>query len=114
MPHKPLRQLAAEKARGNRPANPSQLGDPIDLKAETSDRAPDDTVEPDLDAGHARQLRLPRAALGLGLGDDLGPGAGGSEGTVTVVGIGEGAGPVGGVPVPATESRIAGKAASKL
>lgn len=37
MPHKPIRQVAAEKARGNKPANPSQLGDPIDLKAETSD-----------------------------------------------------------------------------
>lgn len=37
MPRKPLRQLAAEKARGNQPANPSQLGDPIDLKAETSE-----------------------------------------------------------------------------
>ncbi|KAK4114700.1 hypothetical protein N656DRAFT_796331 [Canariomyces notabilis] len=34
--HKPLRQLAAEKVRGEG-ANPSQLGDPSDLKAETSD-----------------------------------------------------------------------------
>ncbi|KAK3370513.1 hypothetical protein B0H63DRAFT_514614 [Podospora didyma] len=34
--HKPLRQLAAEKLHGEG-ANPSQLGDPISLKAETSD-----------------------------------------------------------------------------
>ncbi len=33
---KPLRQLAAEKAQG-KGANPSQLGDPVSLKAETSD-----------------------------------------------------------------------------
>ncbi|KAK3359519.1 hypothetical protein B0T25DRAFT_600619 [Lasiosphaeria hispida] len=33
---KPLRQLAAEKLHG-KGANPSQLGDPISLKAETSD-----------------------------------------------------------------------------
>ncbi|KAK0636042.1 hypothetical protein B0T17DRAFT_650925 [Bombardia bombarda] len=34
--HKPLRQLAAEKLHG-KGANPSMLGDPISLKAETSD-----------------------------------------------------------------------------
>ncbi|KAK3896414.1 hypothetical protein C8A05DRAFT_20607 [Staphylotrichum tortipilum] len=42
--HKPLRQIIAEKERG-RPANPSQLGDPIDLKAETSDE-PDPIESP--------------------------------------------------------------------
>ncbi|SPQ21420.1 24f261c2-f05a-4a49-9199-811b8060533d [Thermothielavioides terrestris] len=50
MPHKPLRQLAAEKARGNKPCNPSQLGDPIDLKAETSDREPDPAAEAEMEA----------------------------------------------------------------
>ncbi len=34
--NKPLRQLAAEKLHG-KGANPSQLGDPISMKAETSD-----------------------------------------------------------------------------
>jgi len=34
-PHKPLRQLAAEKTHG-RGANPSLLGDPISLVAETT------------------------------------------------------------------------------
>jgi len=36
---KPLRQLAAEKLHG-KGANPSQLGDPTSLKAETSDSNP--------------------------------------------------------------------------
>ena len=35
-PQKPLRQLAAEKIHG-KGANPSQLGDPISLKGETTD-----------------------------------------------------------------------------
>lgn len=39
MSPKPLRQLAAEKAQG-KGANPSQLGDPISLKAETTDTDP--------------------------------------------------------------------------
>ncbi|EAQ86218.1 predicted protein [Chaetomium globosum CBS 148.51] len=65
MPHKPLRQLAAEKARGNKPANPSQLGDPIDLKAETSDG--EDPVEsPSAGGGDnigRTGLDIPRASL---------------------------------------------------
>jgi hypothetical protein len=87
MPHKPLRQVAAEKARGNKPANPSQLGDPIDLKAETSDEP--DPVESPGD-GIGTDLNLPRASLE---GD---PNKKGEERGV-VVGLGSGAGPVGGV-----------------
>ncbi|EGO61017.1 hypothetical protein NEUTE1DRAFT_115951 [Neurospora tetrasperma FGSC 2508] len=37
---KPLRQVAAEKVNGPN-ANPSQLGDPISLKAETNQNPPD-------------------------------------------------------------------------
>ncbi|EAA32436.1 hypothetical protein GE21DRAFT_7480 [Neurospora crassa] len=37
---KPLRQIAAEKVNGPN-ANPSQLGDPISLKAETNQNPPD-------------------------------------------------------------------------
>jgi hypothetical protein len=87
MPYKPVRQLAAEKARGNKPANPSQLGDPIDLKAETSDGP--DPVESEI-TGRETEIDLPRSALE---GDTAGAGAE----KVHVVGIGEGAGPVGGV-----------------
>ncbi|AEO63082.1 uncharacterized protein THITE_2107940 [Thermothielavioides terrestris NRRL 8126] len=125
MPHKPLRQLAAEKARGNKPCNPSQLGDPIDLKAETSDREPDPAAEAEMEAeaepsspspyppsvvaggggggGKKRDrgkggdrdrigtdLKIPRAALE---GDAMARGE--EEGVV--VGLGSGAGPVGGV-----------------
>ncbi|KXX73718.1 hypothetical protein MMYC01_207259 [Madurella mycetomatis] len=50
MPRKPLRQLAAEKARGNQPANPSQLGDPIDLKAETSEGPDPPETEPTVES----------------------------------------------------------------
>ena len=96
MPHKPLRQLAAEKARGNKPANPSQLGDPVDLKAETSDQ-PDPVESPYSGSNNSGQgdgigtdLKLPRAALE---GD---PNEKGEE-RGTVVGVGSGAGPVGGV-----------------
>ncbi|KAH6641138.1 hypothetical protein F5144DRAFT_483882 [Chaetomium tenue] len=92
MPHKPLRQLAAEKARGNKPANPSQLGDPIDLKAETSDG--EDPVEsPGNGSGDIigrNGLDIPRVSLE---GDS---GKKGEERGV-VVGLGSGAGPVGGV-----------------
>ena len=90
MPHKPLRQLAAEKARGNKPANPSQLGDPIDLKAETSDG--EDPVESPRDDGDrtGTDLAIPRESLE---GD---PNTRGEERGV-VVGLGSGAGPVGGV-----------------
>jgi len=92
MPHKPLRQLAAEKARGNKPANPSQLGDPIDLKAETSDE-PDETF-----AGHeggdgdsiGTKLSVPRSSL------EADPSKKGEEKGVWV-GLGDGAGPIGGV-----------------
>ncbi|KAK5652171.1 hypothetical protein OQA88_10813 [Cercophora sp. LCS_1] len=42
MSPKPLRQLAAEKAHG-KGANPSQLGDPISLKSETSSADPPQT-----------------------------------------------------------------------
>lgn len=38
---KPLRQLAAEKLHGNG-GNPSQLGDPVSLKAETANSTPTD------------------------------------------------------------------------
>ena len=95
MPHKPLRQLAAEKARGNKPANPSQLGDPADLKAETSDE-PDPVESPysgdssGQSDGIGTDLKIPRAALE---GD---PNTKGEE-RGTVVGVGSGAGPVGGV-----------------
>ncbi|EKG17018.1 hypothetical protein MPH_05707 [Macrophomina phaseolina MS6] len=37
----PLRQLAAEKLHG-KGSNPSQLGDPVSLKAETSNTSPTD------------------------------------------------------------------------
>lgn len=37
----PLRQLAAEKLHGHG-SNPSQLGDPVSLKAETSNTSPTD------------------------------------------------------------------------
>lgn len=78
-PHsKPLRQLAAEKARGNKPANPSQLGDPIDLKAETSD-------EPD-----PVESSYP--------GDNQGDNSGKKEDAKgDIVGLGSGAGAIGGV-----------------
>ncbi|KAK3297233.1 uncharacterized protein B0H64DRAFT_440706 [Chaetomium fimeti] len=85
MPHKPLRQLAAEKARSNKPANPSQLGDPIDLKAETNDGQ--DPVESPYDGnGIGSNLSIPRASLE---GD---PNQEGEERGV-VVGLGSGAGP---------------------
>ncbi|KAK4118174.1 hypothetical protein N657DRAFT_651549 [Parathielavia appendiculata] len=102
MPHKPLRQLAAEKAQGTG-ANPSQLGDPSDLKAETSNGP--DPVEnphghtPSLSSSYSWaskgdnigiKLKVPRSAL-EGDPDQKGE----EEGTV--VGIGDGAGPVGGV-----------------
>lgn len=93
MPHKPLRQIAAEKARGNKPANPSQLGDPIDLKAETDD-GPDPIESPESggegEDGTGTNLKVPRAAL------EGKPGLKGEEKGV-VVGLGSGAGPVGGV-----------------
>jgi hypothetical protein len=84
--HKPLRQLAAEKARGNKPANPSQLGDPIDLKAETSDEP--DPVE--------TESSYPSVSSDLQRKGDV------------VVGLGSGAGAVGG-PV-----KKKGKEGSKL
>ncbi|KAH6850511.1 hypothetical protein B0I37DRAFT_413906 [Chaetomium sp. MPI-CAGE-AT-0009] len=88
MPHKPLRQLAAEKARGNKPANPSQLGDPIDLKAETNEG--EDPVETPREGDSiGSSLDMPRASLE---GD---PDRKGEERGV-VVGLGSGAGPVGG------------------
>jgi hypothetical protein len=77
-PHKPLRQLAAEKARGNKPANPSQLGDPIDLKAETSDEP--DPVESSY-SGDGQESK--QSQKGEAKGD--------------IVGLGSGAGAVGGV-----------------
>jgi hypothetical protein len=96
MPHKPLRQLAAEKARGNKPANPSQLGDPADLKAETSD-GPDPVESPysgdssGQGDGIGTDLNFPRATLE---GD---PNTKGIKERGAVVGVGSGAGPVGGV-----------------
>ncbi|KAK4151847.1 hypothetical protein C8A00DRAFT_16812 [Chaetomidium leptoderma] len=94
MPHKPLRQLAAEKARGDKPANPSQLGDPIDLKAETDD-GPDPVESPYSGGGdnNGSNSRLPLAA---GLKGDSDKRREEKEGGV-VVGLGSGAGPVGGV-----------------
>lgn len=93
MPYKPLRQLAAEKARGNKPANPSQLGDPIDLKAETDD-GPDPVESPYSEGGDSNgsNSRLPLAAGMKGDSDKRGEK---EEGVV--VGLGSGAGPVGGV-----------------
>ncbi|KAK0666863.1 hypothetical protein QBC41DRAFT_325061 [Cercophora samala] len=43
---KPLRQIAAEKLHGPN-ANPSMLGDPISLKAETNDANPNPRGEPE-------------------------------------------------------------------
>ncbi|KAK3308412.1 uncharacterized protein B0T15DRAFT_524384 [Chaetomium strumarium] len=116
---KPLRQLAAEKVRG-KGANPTLMGDPSDLKAETSD-APDDSVEDNspsspppstsadsgskggkqgLGSGNAGvDLTVPRASLE---GD---PKAEGEEKGV-VVGIGEGAGPIGGVRKEGSKSKL--------
>ncbi|KAL2162948.1 hypothetical protein VTH06DRAFT_6784 [Thermothelomyces fergusii] len=92
MPYKPLRQVAAEKARGNRPANPSQLGDPVDLKAETSDEPDDQFGSPSQDRsdGIGTELSVPRSAL------EADPALEGEEEGVWV-GLGDGAGPVGGV-----------------
>lgn len=62
--HKPLRQLAAEKLHGPG-ANPSQLGDPISLKAETSSTEPAQTHDGDHD-GPARPaaMRTPPPSSG--------------------------------------------------
>ncbi len=65
--HKPIRQQEAEQERG-KPANPSQLGDPIDLKAET-DEGPD-PVETPWYGGEAGPKR----------GQEQGPGPGGMGG----------------------------------
>ncbi|KAK4236177.1 hypothetical protein C8A03DRAFT_45790 [Achaetomium macrosporum] len=112
---KPLRQLAVEKVRG-KDANPTQLGDPSDLKAETSD-APDDPVDDtppppfSADGGSNNSTRgkgsgnagvdltVPRASLE---GD---PKAKGEEKGV-VVGIGDGAGPLGGVRKEGSKSKL--------
>ncbi|KAK3941003.1 hypothetical protein QBC46DRAFT_383831 [Diplogelasinospora grovesii] len=62
---KPLRQLAAEKIHG-KGANPSQLGDPVSLKAETSATirstapTPDDTDDP----GMPKTVRTPPPSSG--------------------------------------------------
>ncbi|KAK0623910.1 hypothetical protein B0T14DRAFT_565227 [Immersiella caudata] len=50
---KPLRQRAAEKLHG-KDANPSQLGDPISLKAETSD-----TSDPSPDQDMSKTAQTP-------------------------------------------------------
>lgn len=103
-PHKPLRQQAAEKARGNQPCNPSQLGDPIDLEVEHPGPDTDSpaiennrivtSTGPSDDWKHytpkERLLNLAKSAIS---GE---PQAKGTE-KVEVVGIGEGAGAVGGV-----------------
>ncbi|KAL2118010.1 hypothetical protein VTJ04DRAFT_7670 [Mycothermus thermophilus] len=98
MPYKPLRQLAAEKALGTENVNPSQLGDPIDLKAETSNE-PDPVETPhepksgDMGpaGGKYRYYAVAKSAM---MGHELD-----EQGTeqVVLVGLGDGAGPIGGV-----------------
>ncbi|KAL2152250.1 hypothetical protein VTH82DRAFT_5434 [Thermothelomyces myriococcoides] len=92
MPYKPLRQVAVEKARGNKPANPSQLGDPVDLKAETSDEPDTEFGSPNQDQsdGIGTKLSVPRSSL------EADPNVKGEEKGVWV-GLGDGAGPIGGV-----------------
>jgi hypothetical protein len=114
---KPLRQLAAEKIHG-KGANPTQMGDPSDLKAETSD-APDDSVEdnnpPPSSSTAGGSQRGGKRGLGSGnAGVDLtvpreslegDPKAKGEE-KGTFVGIGEGAGPIGGVRKEGSKSKL--------
>ncbi|KAL2172999.1 uncharacterized protein P884DRAFT_213338 [Thermothelomyces heterothallicus CBS 202.75] len=92
MPYKPLRQIAAEKARGNKPANPSQLGDPVDLKAETSDEPDEEFGSPSQEQvdGIGTKLSVPRSSL------EADPNQKGEEKGIWV-GLGDGAGPIGGV-----------------
>ncbi|KAK0742247.1 hypothetical protein B0T21DRAFT_409080 [Apiosordaria backusii] len=53
---KPLRQIAAEKLHGPN-ANPSQLGDPISLKAETNDANPNPRGEPEDEQPFPKTMR---------------------------------------------------------
>jgi len=103
MPYKPLRQRIAEKVHPNiKEVNPSQLGDPIDLKAETSDE-----VDPDKGEGHFEPPRRPlRGHNWVEFGDDKSNKTSqnmdyGVQGITMpdrekVVGIGDGAGALGG------------------
>jgi hypothetical protein len=107
MPYKPLRQRIAEKVHPDiKEVNPSQLGDPIDLKAETSDG-----VDPDKGEGHFEPPRRPlRGHSWVEFGDDKSNKASQNvdcriQGiTISdreeVVGIGDGAGALGGFMKP--------------
>ncbi|KAL1618667.1 hypothetical protein SLS54_007103 [Diplodia seriata] len=64
----PLRQLAAEKLHG-KGSNPSQLGDPISLKAETSNSWP--TGEDAKPRGGSTSFSLSDAAKKTMLGDPV-------------------------------------------
>ncbi len=75
MPYKPIRQLAAEQARGNKPANPSQLGDPTDLKAETDD-GPDPVESPFTGGDTSKRGQQEKGPAVGGLGG-MGRGVGG-------------------------------------
>ncbi|KAK3328079.1 hypothetical protein B0T19DRAFT_423651 [Cercophora scortea] len=57
--NKPLRQLAAEKLHG-KGANPSQLGDPISMKAETSENTSGENDDRDM----PRSVRTPPPSSG--------------------------------------------------
>ncbi|KAK3685354.1 hypothetical protein B0T22DRAFT_442533 [Podospora appendiculata] len=57
--NKPLRQLAAEKLHG-KGANPSQLGDPISMKAETSENTRAENDDRDM----PRSVRTPPPSSG--------------------------------------------------
>ncbi|KAK3366281.1 hypothetical protein B0T24DRAFT_416652 [Lasiosphaeria ovina] len=62
--NKPLRQLAAEKLHGEG-ANPSQLGDPISMKAETSDETSrKETGGASDDVGFPKTVRTPPPSSG--------------------------------------------------
>ncbi|KAL2258270.1 hypothetical protein VTK26DRAFT_8460 [Humicola hyalothermophila] len=112
MPGKPLRQQAAERARGNKPANPTQMGDPSDLELEAPTPDP---VDPDpknrsdkdgegnivTSSGPSDNFTLqytPKERL-LTLAKSALSGDTDQAGTekVDVVGIGDGAGALGGV-----------------
>jgi hypothetical protein len=58
--NKPLRQLATEKIHGEG-ANPTQLGDPVSLKAETSDREPRNNTD---ENGFPKSVRTPPPSSG--------------------------------------------------
>ncbi|KAK4141250.1 uncharacterized protein C8A04DRAFT_31228 [Dichotomopilus funicola] len=104
MPHKPLRQLAAEKAHGNKPANPSQLGDPIDLKAETHDKD-DSSGGYDIEINF-RDSDVPDPGLGPSPGSNPSPPGKGQKNASGLVNVGSGAGPIGAVRKLGSRSKL--------